>query len=290
VTDVRGRALDYLSIAVAATLWGTWSLFLRAAPIDARWSTPIVFGTMSLLGAPLLLRRGARSPGAHSASEWRWLIALGFGDAFNAGFFFLAMTRTTVPIAVLSHYLAPALIALTAPKMLDTPPQRHALTRALIATAGLVSVLEPWKAASVTGRHLVGAAFGAVSAVFYALNVSVTKRLARSFTAEEQLVFHSAVAALVPLVVAPWSAPPSPRAVGFAVAGGVVVGITAAMLFVRGIAKVPAEHASLLTFLEPLTAVAIGTLVFHEHLGPFALVGAAVVLLTGVSAVRQGAG
>ena len=39
------------------------------------------------------------------------MVALGLSDAANALLFFHAMDRTTVAIAVLSHYLAPVLVS-----------------------------------------------------------------------------------------------------------------------------------------------------------------------------------
>jgi drug/metabolite transporter (DMT)-like permease len=62
------------------------------------------------------------------------------------------------------------------------------------------------------------------------------------------------------------------------------VGAIAGVLFVRGVARVPAEHAALLTFLEPLMAVCLGVVVFHERSSPVALLGAAVVLAAGIEA------
>lgn len=282
VPSPRGYGL----VAGAAMLWGTWSLFFRNAGIDARWTTPIVFTAMVLGGAPLLLRREARSRSPHSATDRTRMVLLGLFDAANAGLFFTAMDRTTVAIAVLSHYLAPVLVSLVAPHWLGTPKHRGAIGRALIATAGLLLVLQPWRMYALAPRHLVGAALGAGSAVFYATNVCLSKQLARTYTAEETLVFHAAIAALVVLPFAPWTIAPSVGGVAIVAFAGVVVGVTAAVSFVRGIAVIPAEHASVLTFLEPITAVLVGVIAFGEHLSALSLVGAVVVVGAGLRATR----
>ena len=52
---------------------------------------------------------------------------------------------------------------------------------------------------------------------------------------------------LMPL--APWTHLPTLAGVGWGVAGGALVGVTAAWMFVRGMAEIAAEHAALLAFL-----------------------------------------
>ena len=53
---------------------------------------------------------------------------LGVGDALNAYFFFEAYQRTSVAIAVLTHYLAPLFIAIGAPLLLRERTERDGLT------------------------------------------------------------------------------------------------------------------------------------------------------------------
>jgi drug/metabolite transporter (DMT)-like permease len=120
--------------------------------------------------------------------------------------------------------------------------------------------------------------------VFYASSVCVNKRLAARFTAEEQVVYPAFVSCLAVLPFAPPTHGLPLHGVALCVLGGAIAGTVAGVLFVRGVARIPAEHAALLTFLEPLTAVAIGIAVFHERSGPVALVGAAVVIAAGIEA------
>lgn len=50
------------------------------------------------------------------------------------------------------------------------------------------------------------------------------------------------------------------------------------ILFMVGMRTTAATVASLVTLVEPLTAVVLAWLLFGEHLGPLALVGAALLL------------
>lgn len=298
----EARAIAYVQVAIAATAWGTWSLFLRPAAVDPRWSSAIMLLAVAVVPLPMLLAKGARGPSSgppRARREWIAIALLGLFDAANSLLFFAAMGVTSVAVAVLSHYLAPVLVAAAAPIVLRTPRKRGAVALALLALAGLALVLEPWAlarggapagaGASALGRPLLGAALGAGSALFYAGNVFVTKRYAGRFTAEEQLVWHAFVsAALLAGVALATGAPlPSLRGAGLVALAGALVGATSGLLYLRGLLRVPAEHAGILTFLEPLTAVLVAWIAYGERPGVSAAIGAAMVLGAGIFAIRD---
>jgi drug/metabolite transporter (DMT)-like permease len=293
--------LAYLQVAIAATAWGTWSLFLRPAGVDPRWSSAIMLLAVGIVPLPLLASARLRGPVSgppRKLREWGGIALIGVFDASNSLLFFSAMSVTSVAIAVLSHYLAPVLVAAAAPLLLGTPRKRGAVPLALLALLGLALVLEPWAlarasatggAAGVIGRPLLGAALGAGSALFYAGNVFVTKRIAGRFTAEEQLVWHAFVSAALLAVVALATGAPMPtlRGASIVALSGALVGASSGLLYLRGLIKIPAEHAGILTFLEPLTAVLVAWIAWGERPGVAAAIGAAIVLGAGVFAIRD---
>ncbi len=289
------NGIAYLEVATAAIAWGTWSLFLRPAAIDPRWSSALMLLAVGVVPLPLLASarlRGPRSGPPRRAREWSAIALIGLFDASNALLFFSAMSVTTVAIAVLSHYLAPVIVAATAPRLLGTPRKRGAVSLALLALFGLALVLEPWAltgAGLSRGRPLLGALLGAGSAVFYAGNVFVSKRAAGRFTAEEQLVWHAWVSAALLATFALASGAPMPTLRGalLALLAGALVGASSGLMYLRGLLRIPAEHAGILTFLEPLTAVLVAWLAFGERPGLAAAFGAAIVLASGVLAIRD---
>jgi len=60
--------------------------------------------------------------------------------------------------------------------------------------------------------------------------------------------------------------------------GSLLIGVLGGWMFLRGLKKVPASHASVLCLIEPVVAVAAGAIAWGEVPGPLALVGAALVL------------
>lgn len=204
-------------------------------------------------------------------------------DAVNVVTFFAALDHTTVAIAVLTHYLAPILIALAAPHV-DGMVTRGATAAAVVATFGLALVLEPWRDGGGIG---LGALLGATSAVAYAANVFVVRRLAPRLGAARTLCYHAFVAAalLSPLAVA--------RAgevelddLALLAAGTLVLGTFAGISFIWGLARIGSARAAVLTFAEPLVAVIVGWIAFDEYLSGVAALGGALVLGAGVVVAR----
>jgi DME family drug/metabolite transporter len=263
-------------VAVGATLWGCWSLFLRPAGLSGPQSALLVLAVMAL-PTPFVLRR-------ESLRDRRATLALGvvgLADAANAALYFAAVQRGPLAVAVLTHYLAPLLIALVAPWVLRERRSARALIAAPLTLAGLALLLgTPEGGVADSWTALLGGA----SALFYMANVLASKEAARSYSPLAITAAHAPLSALVLLLVFGRSAlPPALDApVLLVAAGSVLCGILGNMLFNAGLRRIPTAAAGALTYLEPLTAAVLGQLVFGEALGPLGLLGGLVVLATGV--------
>jgi drug/metabolite transporter (DMT)-like permease len=276
-------------VASAAASWGTWSFFLRQAerdrPIAPELESAVALLFMTLVAAVTMTRD--RVPVRASKRAWAGMLCLGVSDALNVVFFFRAIQTTTVAVAVLTHYLTPLLVALIAPVALGERVSKRTFGAVGVALAGLVLLLGPWRqASSVSETMLKGGAFGAASAVFYAANVILNKRLSPAFSGSELAFYHGLVA--VPVVcglvpIGAWDGVAG-SAWGWLVAGSIGPGAVAGLLFVWGLRRIPAAHASALTLLEPFVAVLLGVVVFGEvptALGAFG----AMLVLAGAAAV-----
>lgn len=277
---LRRRTSGYAMVAVAASSWGTWPLILRIAerygPVPTALQSAIVMGAMTLVSTPAALRtRLPRAP----LRDWVLLGLTGLFDALNVLTFFAAYRTTTVAVAVLTHYLAPVLVAGLAPWLLGEQARARTYGAIALSLGGLVLLLGPWRAQGPLAGG-VGALLGATSALFYALNVLVSKHLAQRFGGAQIMSFHMVVALPVLVLATPSGAIGALTAPSALVllAAGVGPGAAAGLLFLTGLRRIPASHASTLTLLEPLVAVLLGATVFAESVGVAALVGAAGIL------------
>ncbi|HVJ93009.1 MAG TPA: DMT family transporter [Labilithrix sp.] len=278
------RAVGYLMVAIAATGWGTWPLILRHAAMPSSLSSAILMVVLTLGSLPVMLKDRVRV----RARPKHWLAVgwLGLSDALNIALFFAAYQRTSVAIAVLTHYLTPVFVALAAPLVLG----ERLVARTLVAVAasflGLMLLLAPWEK-SLAPSDLLGAALGAASAVFYASNVLVNKRLAHVFSASELMFFHGFVAIPLLLAMVPRGAlaAASGASIAVVVAGATGPGLIGGLTFVWGLRRIAASHASILTLLEPFVAVITAALFLGQTLRSAQIVGGGLILIGAVIVV-----
>lgn len=276
----RDRTLGTALVLAAASSWGTWSLWLRPTGLPAEVTTPVLFLAVAIGSWPLARREG---PPRWSRRALALLFAFGLSDAINVASFFAAMSKTTVAVAVLTHYAAPVLVALLAP-YIDGVHVPHARSAAALALTGLTLVLEPWR--QLDGDVLVGAVLGLVSAGAYASNVFLARRCTELLGTGRTLGLHALLAALLLLPFTGAGLLEIERSdLPYLAIGCLGPGLLAGIAFLRALSLIGAARASILAFVEPLVACLVGWLAWDEPLGPTVLVGGTLVLIAGLRVV-----
>jgi drug/metabolite transporter (DMT)-like permease len=272
----------FAMVALASASWGAWSLFLRPADLPSTVSSAIIFLVMGVAALPFALRG---PPVVWDRTTIGLVVANTVFDALNIVTFFAAIAHTTIAIAVLTHYLAPILVALAAPPI-DGVVTRGARPAAAVALLGLIIILEPWRAAA--DGAVLGAALGLASAVCYAGNVFTVRRIAARIGAVRALSYHSLLAAVVlaPLVIGQLDAVTA-RSLGLLAVGATTLGAASGVIFAVGLVRIGSARAAVLTFIEPIVAVAIGAMVWDERLHPVAALGGVLVLGAGIQVARK---
>jgi drug/metabolite transporter, DME family len=256
-----------LAVAGAAVLWSSGGLFIKLAPMPA---LAVACGR-SLVAAVFYLV--VLRPNLRAA---RWTTAAAYAGCIVT---FVAATRlTTAANAIFLQYTGPAYVLLLSPFMLDEP------FRPIDAACVVLSLLgmSLFFVGKVEAGQAFGNALGIVSGIFFALVVVLLRRDAKSgrgdalpSTALGNLL---AAAATLPWALRALPAMTSSRGAGVLLYLGVVQLGVAYVLFIRGVKKVPAAEASLISMLEPVLNpvwVLFGT---GERPGPWALAGGAVVV------------
>ena len=275
----RGARRGALAIAAAACIWGFWGLAIRRSGLSGPHVPCIVLATVAIFGMPLLPWRIPRGRGV-----WLALFATGVSDVGNTMLYFEALARGPQPVAVLSHYLAPILVAAMAPLFLAGRAPGITWVALPISLVGLGFLLGP--AALSFGDGMLTALIGAGSAVFYALQVLIQKRFSDRLTAAELLVWHSAISALLLLPLAVGQPTPELGSVLWLMGGGLLGGCLAGTIFLWGLSQVQAATAGVLTYIEPLAGVIVGVTLLGEHMSATAPVGAVLIVGAGIAVVR----
>ena len=272
---VTKRATGIVLIAVAATLWGTWPLYTRASGVSGV-SIGFLALTMMALPAPFAFKRAAF---ADRGAVWA-LLLIGLADAANVVLYFSALERGPVVVGVLSHYLAPTLVALGAPLLLKEAGSPRALWASPVVLIGLALVLGY---GSANTSAFLTAGLGGASAIFYAGVVLGSRRASRSFSPLAVMSLHSVISALTLALIFGREVLPASADRGLALLlfGCLVNGLVAALLFNLSVQRLEAQLVGLFTYLEPLTAALIGVIALGDPFGPASAAGLILILAAG---------
>ena len=202
--------------------------------------------------------------------------------AYQVCFFRAVPLAGVAATALLAICSAPLLIAVLAALLLGERLNRRvrlSLGLAIIGTALLV--LGPSGFDATAGRFGLGALLALGAGVSYAAYTVAAKGLLARVTplAVAAVTFALAALFLAPALLGE-AAPGRAIAAGWPLMLYLGLGPTALAyaLFTAGLNRVPATAAGIVGLLEPLTATALGLLVFGERLRPLGIVGALLLL------------
>jgi DME family drug/metabolite transporter len=291
--------LGLVFVCLAAVSWGTTGSVMALLAREGTPS-PLLVGWARMAGAApcLLLAIALVPPAASARGEWRrrdWAMAALLGAAMAAYqvCYFWAVPRTGVALtALLAICSAPLMIAAGAALTLKERPSPATLAALLLAVAGTAMILAGPRADGAAASGFTAGGFtagtfaaGAFAALGAGLSYAVYAVTAKELLARiaplplAALTFTLAALLLTPVLAL------ERGAAAQLVAGwplllylGVVPTAVAYVVFGEGLRRVTVTTAGIATLLEPLTAAALGVLLFGERLGTMGSAGAALLL------------
>lgn len=276
-----------LGLAGLATSWGLIAVLAGAVALGA---APLAFLRLAFAAVTLAVvasvwaKLSLLRPGPHL----RVLIVLGVVQAAHWWLFFEAVKRGSVALAVLTFYTAPLFLAVLAPLFLPEKVSNVALGALVPGGIGIALVaLAGGDGGSTFGWVAVACGIG--SALTFACLLVLSKRLLHAGAAPLTVAFWDCLvgsAALAPALLFAGSVVPGDGSEWAAVLllGVVFTGLST-LLYTALLRHVTAQAAGILTFLEPVAAVAFAWVLLDEALSRQALIGAAFVLLAGIAVV-----
>ncbi|GAB3476685.1 EamA family transporter [Nocardiopsis coralliicola] len=287
MAEQRDRARG-LAFAVASALAfggsGPAARPLLDAGVDPLHVTWLRVAGAALILAPLAVRH-RRALRTHPAL----LLAYGvFPMAGVQGFYFAAIARIPVGVALLIEFLGPVLVLGWVRFVRRRRVPRSAAWGVLLALIGLAFLVEAWAGIRLDGPGLalaLGAA--ACQAAYFLLSDA-----ASADVDPMALVSYGCLTAALLLtpIAAPWTLP-WPALAGSATLGGAelpaallvvwLAAVTTALAYATGIAairRLSPTVAGPVAYLEVVTAIALAWLLLGEALTPVQSLGAAVII------------
>jgi len=291
----RRPAFGYGMTIAAALLFGfngAVSKVILASALDSLRLTELR-STGAAAGLLLLLVAFARRRLRLRRSELGYFVAFGvLGVAFVQLFYFLAIHRLPVGIALLLEYLAPLVVALWARFVVREDVRRRIWLALALVLGGLAGVVQIWNGLTLDG---LGVAYGLIAALAYCVYILLAERGVQRRDSVSVAAYGFLFAALFWAVVQPWWSFPG-RVAGrdvsllghlsswhlplWALVLWVIVPGTIMPfgLIISALRHLPAIRVGIVAMLEPVAAAVLAWVWLGESLDTAQLAGGVVVL------------
>jgi drug/metabolite transporter (DMT)-like permease len=270
----------WMLFAAVSVLWGIPYLFIKLA-VEELSPTMVAFGRVALGFAVLLPYAWYRGALRGLPARWRPMLVytvveivlpwplIGFGEQ-----------RVTSSLAAILIAAVPLIIALLALRFdHDERAEGSRLLGLVLGFAGVVVLL----GLDVAGRpgELLGAAAILAAAVGYACGPMIIKHRLSDVDPLGPVTASLGLATLLLAPAALSSAPattPSADAIVSVVVLGLVCSALGFLLFFALIAEVGPGRATVITYVNPVVATALGVTLLDERVGPTAVAGLLLIL------------
>jgi drug/metabolite transporter (DMT)-like permease len=206
----------------------------------------------------------------------RWTTAAAYAACIIT--FVSATKLTTAANAIFLQYTGPAYVLVLSPFLLDEPFRPIDAVCVALSLVGMSLFF----VGKVEAGQALGNVLGIASGVFFALAIVLLRREAKSGGGDAlpSTTLGNLLAAALTL---PWGLKAAPEMLSARGAGvllylGIVQLGLAYFLFVRGVRRVPASEASLISMLEPVLNPVWVLIGFGERPGRWAVAGGAIVI------------
>ena len=271
----------WLSFAAVSVLWGIPYLFIKVAVEDGVPPVFLAWARVALAAAVvtgLAWRAGVLTS---ARGRLRWLAGYAVVEIvipfplIAVGEQWVASSLAAIVIAAVPLFVALLALRFDASERVSG----GRLVGLLIGLAGVVVLV----GIDVAGRtyELLGTAAILVAAVGYAAGPMVIKRQLTTLDPRATMAVSLTVAALLLTPAAMLDRPdamPSPQALLAVVVLGLLCTAAAFILFAGLVAEVGAGRATVITYVAPVVAVALGIAVLNERPGPGAVAGLLLII------------
>ena len=277
---MQSRTIAYGMSILSMLIWGTLALFVK--PLGNFTSAEIVlariiFG-MFFLGLVYFFTK-KKSPKENIRRNLLKMLLSGACMGFNWVCLFEAYRWVDVSIATLCYYMAPVFVVFGS---LIFFRQKLNLMRIAGIVAALAGMLITTGAVMGGADPTKGVLFALTSAVLYG-SVTLFVKSVKGLTGLEITLVQLAGALVVVLPYAllthegPWIAPTMPELGSMATLGLVHTGV-ALFLYFSSVQLLPVQSSALLSYIDPLSALAFAAIFLGDRMSAVQWLGAALIL------------
>jgi len=271
----------WLAFGAMSTIWGVPYLFIKIAVDDGVSPAGVAWSRVTLGAAVLVALAWKAGTLGSLRGRWRWILAYAIAE-ISIPFPLIAFGEQRVASSLTAILIAsvPLIIAVLALRFDQSERATGMrLVGLIVGFGGVVALM----GLDVSGNphELVGALAILGAAVGYSVGPLILKHRLVDLDARATMGGSLAVASLLLAAPAALSAPghtPSAGAIGSILVLGLVCTALAFVIFNVLIAEAGPGRALVITYVNPLVAVALGVTLLGEHPGAGAVAGLLLIL------------
>jgi len=240
----------------------------------------LLFGFLALAG---YLAATGKLSGIRLRGKRKALMLLG---AWHAGVmlsYYIAVSFTNISMSVLLLYTAPFYVLLIAPVFLKEKLDGKSLAALIISLVGVVIVIDPenlvFDQTGLESGYLFGVLMGLFAGFFYACIIMTSRYLRDEYSGLEQLFISTGVTLVLLLpFVRQVSAASLIENLPVLLFLGIMITSVGSILYFTGLVHVKAQNASIISLLEPVSAIFFAYLILKEPVSAETLLGCILIL------------
>ena len=200
----------------------------------------------------------------------RYLLIAGVAIGFNWIFLFQAYNYTTIATATLTYYLAPTFVVLLSPFILKESLSLFKIICVILSLLGMALVAGIFNDNQSGVNDFIGVLYGISAALFYAI-VVLANKFFKDISAIDSSIAQLLLASIIllPYVIYQGNS--------WSMSGFIHTGI-AYLLYFSSLQELPAQKVAIFSYLDPVTAIILSTVLLAEPMNISQWIGAILIL------------
>lgn len=271
-------------VVVAVLIFGTWGILAKMIPA----SPLLLVFTLQIVGAIAFFLAAPKGVFSRLSQKDHVLIIAATLCITVSDLAFVAAVKLlpTVANALLIRFTFPLIIVFLAPLLLREAFSKRAVWAVGFGLAGLATIL----ADDLGSYNWYGVSLALVSAISFALFLIFLKKVLFSVPVRVWLSYRYGLAfvVLLPVILisesfSAWS----PQFIGSLLGFGFLFAVVGTFLHMEGIKRITAQEASVLGYIEPLSATVYAIFLLSEIPTLFVLAGGLLIIVSGFVVVTR---
>lgn len=281
-----------LRVFLAMALFGSIGVFVKNINLP---SMEIAFLRSAIASAALIFwgifvsaRKGGKDKGGirrlfEDKRSFAYLTASGVLLGINWVLVFQAYKFTTLSNANLVYYFSPVFVILLSPFLFNEKLTKVKVISVLVAVGGLAMILlnQPQNTGG-NYNHLLGVAYALAGGSLYAVMIFLNKKI-EGISGPDRTIIQITAAALVLLPAVLYRNAihiTDMKMLVFILILGLVHTAFGLSLYFSAMNDVKGQNIALLSYIDPISAVIWGVLIFQDNISAFHIVGGILILVS----------